>query len=105
MLITIHNDKLSLTVDTHGAQMMSIRSADGREYLWQGDPAIWPDRAPNLVPVIGRLSGQEHLVEGKKYPMGLHGFAWQAEFIPLVNEGNRLSLALCPSREIESQFP
>ena len=106
MQITIENDKLSLTVDTHGAQMKSIRSkADGTEYLWQGDPGIWADRAPVLFPVIGRLWGREHLVQGEKYPMGLHGFACNAEFIPLVKEGNRLSLALCPSREIEKQFP
>ena len=44
MLITIHNEHLSLTVDTLGAQMMSIRLADGCEYLWQGSPEYWGDR-------------------------------------------------------------
>lgn len=105
MLITIKNDKLSLTVDTHGAQMMSICSSEGLEYLWQGDPAVWSDRAPTLFPVIGRLWKKKHLVNGREYPMGIHGFTANADFLPLVNEGNRLSLALCPSKEIESQYP
>lgn len=53
MLIALKNEFLSLTVDTTGAQMMSIRSADGCEYLWQGDPKYWADRAPTLFPFIG----------------------------------------------------
>ena len=39
MQITIQNDALALTVDTLGAQMMSLQ-ANGIEYLWQGDPPI-----------------------------------------------------------------
>lgn len=106
MLITISNDQISLTVDTHGAQMTSIRDRSDMEYLWQGDPAVWDERAPNLFPVIGRLWSRQHLVEGKAYPMKyIHGFASDAEFLPLVQEGNRLSLALCPSKEMESQYP
>ncbi len=42
MLLTIHNNFLTLTVDTLGAQMMSLKGADGCEYLWQGDPQYWP---------------------------------------------------------------
>jgi len=38
MLITIKNDCLRLCVDTLGAQMMNLQSADGTEYLRQGDP-------------------------------------------------------------------
>ena len=105
MLLTIHNDQLSLTVDTHGAQMMSVKSADGTEYLWQGDPQYWPDRARTRFPFIGRLYNNRYQYKGVEHTMGIHGFAAAAEFIPLVNEGNRLSLAICPSREIEEQYP
>ena len=56
MVHTIENEQLTLSVDSMGAQMMHICSRDGREYLWQGDPAYWPDRAPTLFPFIGRLT-------------------------------------------------
>ena len=75
MLITIQNQNLKLAVDTLGAQMMSLRSGDGLEYLWQGDPRFWSDRAPTLFPFIGRLTDNRCRVLGKEYPMGIHGFA------------------------------
>ena len=56
MYYTLKNDKISLSVDTLGAQMISLKSADGVEYLWQGDPQYWGDQAPNLFPFIGRLT-------------------------------------------------
>ena len=41
-------------VDELGAQLHSLRRRkDGYEYLWQGDPAIWPGQAPILFPIVG----------------------------------------------------
>ena len=41
MIVTIHNDQLTLTADTLGAQMQSITSYKGTEYLWNGDERYW----------------------------------------------------------------
>ena len=54
MNYTINSEKLSVTVSTKGGEMQSIRTNDGTEYLWQGDPNTWPDRALNLFPYVGR---------------------------------------------------
>lgn len=97
MLITIENDFLSLTVDTLGAQMMSIRSADGCEYLWQGDPEFWADRSPTLFPFIGRLMDKSYTFHGKPYTMGIHGFAAEAEFSPDEQTETKLVLSLSSS--------
>lgn len=97
MLITIQNTFLSLTVDTLGAQMMSIRGADGCEYLWQGDPEYWGDRAPTLFPFIGRLMDHSYRYHGKTYTMGIHGFAAQAEFSPEERTEDKLVLTLSSS--------
>lgn len=79
MLISLKNPHLSLTVDTLGAQMMSLTAGD-TEYLWQGDPAYWSDRAPTLFPFIGRLWNGQYCYRGSTYQMGIHGFAAQSEF-------------------------
>ena len=79
MMIILENEVLRLTVDTLGAQMMSLIRT-GTEYLWQGDPAYWPDRAPTLFPFIGRLTNNSYQFQGKTYPMGIHGFAAASEF-------------------------
>ena len=37
MQATIHNEFLTLTVDTHGAEAVSLKNAAGQEMLWQAD--------------------------------------------------------------------
>lgn len=98
MLLTIFNDRLKLTVDTLGAGMTSLQDRNGTEYLAGTGPQL-------LFPVTGRLWGDSHLAGGKECPMEASGFAGTSEFLPLVHEGNRLSLALCPSRKMEQQYP
>lgn len=46
MLYEIKNDKLSITADTFGAELHSIK-LDGKEYLWQCGDA-WKRYAPIL---------------------------------------------------------
>ena len=46
MQATIHNEFLTLTVDTHGAEAVSLKNAAGEELLWQADPAVWKRHAP-----------------------------------------------------------
>lgn len=86
MLISLKNDYLSLTVDTMGAQMMSLSSGD-TEYLWQGDKQYWSDRAPMLFPFIGRLWDNSYCYRGKTYRMGIHGFAAASDF-SLTQQGS-----------------
>lgn len=93
MLITLKNESLRLTLDTLGAQMLSLVHKD-TEYLWQGDPKYWPDRAPNLFPFIGRLTDNSYRYRGKTYPMGIHGFAAAAEFAPTEQGSDYVVLTL-----------
>lgn len=104
MLLTIQNGTLSLTVDTLGAEMMSLRSSN-TEYLWQGDPQYWSDRAPTLFPFIGRLTNNRYQFQGKTYPMGIHGFAAQSEFTPEEHSLDRLVLTLDSSLLTLVQYP
>lgn len=105
MLITIQNDSLALTVDTLGAQMMSIRSFDGCEYLWQGDPKYWADRSPTLFPFIGRSTHNSYRLHGKVYPMGIHGFAASGAFDLKEQANDRLVLVLSSNPEMLKQYP
>ena len=105
MKLTISNQSLCLQVETLGAEMTSIRSADGTEYLWQGDPKYWPNQAPNLFPFIGRLSNGKYQYEGTPYSMRIHGFAAVSEFVPVVQEEDRLVLELRDNAQTYSQYP
>ena len=59
MQATIHNEFLTLTVDTHGAEAVSLKNAAGEELLWQADPAVWSATPPSCSP--GRASCPGHL--------------------------------------------
>lgn len=105
MELTIQNKCLRLTVDTLGAQMMHLQSTDGMEYLWQGDPKYWPDRAPNLFPFIARLTQDSYLYRGKLFHMGIHGFAAQSEFTAVEQTEDCLVLELRDSEMTRAQYP
>ena len=105
MLMTLHNDSLCLKVETTGAQMMSLSSADGLQYLWQGDPAYWSDRAPLLFPFIARLTEHSYLLSGKLFHMGIHGFASASEFDVSDSSPSRLVLTLENTPETFAQYP
>ena len=47
--------------------------------IWEPE-AVWPDTAPILFPVVGRTRGAQVTVEGRSYPLGLHGFARHLDF-------------------------
>lgn len=105
MLLMIQNEHLCLTVDTLGAEMLSLRSAEGIEYLWQGDPAYWSDRAPVLFPFIGRLTQNSYRYLGKKYPMEIHGFANKMEFEPVEQGMDYLILELKSTIVTIARYP
>ena len=65
MQYSIENDILRLTVDSHGAEPVSvIHKPTGAELLWQADPAVWNRHAPILFPYTGKLTGGKMLAKG-----------------------------------------
>ncbi len=82
-LITIKNDRMTVVISTKGAEMQSIRDANGIERLWQGDPAFWAGRAPILFPVAGGMKDDGYTLDGVAYTMPKHGLVrkeeWQLE--------------------------
>ena len=58
-----------------GAQLESLQSPDGREYLWQRDPKWWSGCAPVLFPMVGALRQGRTVIEGRIYEMPQHGLA------------------------------
>ena len=78
-LYTLHNDTLTVTLDACGAVLHSIVK-DGAEYLWQGDARYWARRDANLFPYVGRLTDGQYLLDGKTYPMTIHGFCIGTDF-------------------------
>ncbi len=98
--------RLRAAVGAEGGELASIRTASGRELLWQAGPE-WPRHAPMLFPIVGRLAGDTLRHDGRAMRMTQHGFArdrrfgWLergAEGCRLVLEDDAQSRAIYPFR-------
>ena len=105
MLHTIHNNNLTVTISEMGAELQSIRSADGAEYLWQGDARYWGDRALNLFPYVARLWQGQYRLDGKTYSMAIHGFAPGSRFVPCRQDEQCMAFELHSNEETYAQYP
>lgn len=105
MLHTIKNSTLTVTVAEAGAELQSILGADGTEYLWDGDPSYWSDRALNIFPYVARLYGGQYRLDGKLYSMPIHGLAPYSAFRAVENDGERLVMELYSDAVTRASYP
>lgn len=84
--VRIGNEEVSVEIAAMGAEMQSITTADGAQWLWNGDPEFWTGRAPILFPIVGKAPGDQVTVEGEGGSMRQHGFARRSVFT-LLEEG------------------
>lgn len=101
----IRNDKLTVEVSAHGAELQSIKNADGKEYLWQGDPAYWNRRSPLLFPIVCGLWQDTYRIGGQAFPMGRHGFARDTDFKLIAQGDEQVIYALSSSAETLGHYP
>lgn len=105
MEYTIRNGQLSVMVQTLGGSLRSITDREGSEYLWQGDPVYWSDRAPNLFPYIARLTEGRYTLDGREYHMDIHGFVKDSELTAVEVNESSLRLRLKDSEATRRQYP
>lgn len=105
MIYTISNDSLIVDVSSSGAELQSVRSVTGHEYLWQGDPEIWSGRAPNLFPFVARLHDGMYSLDGKQYEMKIHGFVKSMELSCVEHSENIIVFELLSNEETLKQYP
>ena len=104
---TIHlsYDGAGAEISLHGAELLSYVDADGREYIWQGDPAVWNQHAPVLFPVCGKAKDDCVIIGGKAYPMPKHGFACQSDFRVHELRDHAVDLILEADDHTKTMFP
>ncbi len=105
MSVIIKNNKLTVEIATCGAELLSVKNEKGKEFIWQGDPKFWAGRAPVLFPIVSRLKNGEYTYKGKKYSMGLHGFAKKCEFQVEKQSDTSVTMLLTSNEETLKQYP
>ncbi|MGN0485054.1 MAG: aldose 1-epimerase family protein [Lachnospiraceae bacterium] len=101
----LKNEKLSLAVSLHGAELKSLKDAKGTEYLWCADPEFWGRTAPVLFPIVGSLKDKKFTHQGTEYPMGQHGFARDTDFELESQSENSLTFVMRSNEETLKKYP
>jgi galactose mutarotase-like enzyme len=91
-------------VATAGAELR-LWDVAGMPLLWTSDPAVWPETAPILFPVVGWTRDGRERVGEHSYPLGLHGFARHREFEILDQQRDRVCLQLRSDPATRALYP
>ena len=100
----LRNQHLTIEVSEMGAELQSIKDAEGREYLWQGGEK-WPRRSPILFPLVCSVENDTYYVDGQAYHLPRHGFARDTKFTLIHQTETKLTYALHESEETLKVYP
>lgn len=103
MIYTIRNDKLTVQINSLGAELTSVISDSGYEYIWQGSE--WNKHAPVLFPICGGLLENKYIFKGREYHMEKHGFARNSEFELVESSETSIALELSSNESTLSIYP
>ncbi|MGP8233330.1 MAG: aldose 1-epimerase family protein [Methylovirgula sp.] len=103
-MIVIRSGATAVSIARQGAEIMTWE-VNGRPLLWEMRPEIWPETAPLLFPVVGWTRNGEVRVEGKTYPLALHGFARQREFRLVAQQVDRARFELASDTATRRLYP
>ncbi|MBX3162962.1 MAG: aldose 1-epimerase family protein [Bacteroidetes bacterium] len=77
---TLISNELSVVINSHGAEISSVKNKNGTEFIWQAKAGVWARHAPVLFPIVGKLKNNQFIFEGKRYELPQHGFARDVKF-------------------------
>lgn len=101
MQYTIHNETLSCTIDSLGAELVSVIK-DGKECVWQNQTGEWAGHGPVLFPVCGHCGVK---VGGIEYPISAHGFAKKTEFTLVKKTDTEAVFAIEANEQTKKVYP
>ena len=104
MIITISNSQLSATINTLGAELISLVK-NNKNYIWQVDETYWNKTSPILFPIVGRLKNDSYTYNGETYELPRHGFARNIEFSFDKRSEHQVIFELNETEETKTVYP
>ncbi|MBQ3063765.1 MAG: aldose 1-epimerase family protein [Clostridia bacterium] len=105
MIYTLKNEALTVQIDTKGAEVRSVKAADGTEFMWQADTRYWGKTAPWMFPICGRLADTYYTYRGVRYELPRHGFARDMGFAVTAATDDALTFTLTANAETKKVYP
>ncbi|MBP8855933.1 MAG: aldose 1-epimerase family protein [Oscillospiraceae bacterium] len=106
MEIILENNILALTVNTLGAELVSVQKKEtGEELLWDAREGGWNRHAPILFPWCGRLKNGKFTYNGTEYEGAGHGFARDLEHTVTEQTDTSITLTLAANAVTMEKYP
>src|SRR3954469_12666465 len=100
----IRSGGLTATIKAQGAEMCSLATDAGIEFVWQAEPA-WPRHAPLLFPIVGGPAHDQLRDRGRTYRMTQPGVAREQPFAWVERGESRCVLVLEDSEATRALYP
>ncbi len=102
----IKNDQLTLEISSLGAELQSIKDANGNEYLWDGDEKYWNRQLSYPLPYRMRIV-ERHLSHRAARSITFLAMvsARDTEFKLVGKTADRLTFALIDNEETQKNYP
>lgn len=105
MIITIANKNLEAAINHKGAELISLKTMSGTEYIWEGNVGFWGKHSPVLFPIVGTLKDNTYIYNGHSYTLPRHGFARDMDFRLIEKKDDLAVFSLCYSEETLEVYP
>lgn len=105
MQYSIKNQYLTAIINSLGAELHSLKSDLGIEYIWQRNPKYWERCAPVLFPIVGNLRDKKTIINDQEYHMTIHGFLRDQEFEVFHQSEKEISFVNTFSSETFKVYP
>ncbi len=105
MTYTLKNEHYTASVSDMGAELVSLVSVSGYEFLWQKQKDYWHMQAPFLFPLCGSFKDSSYTYNGTRYPMQLHGFLLSSKFQLIEKNDSSISFLLESDENTRAQYP
>ena len=105
MTTTISNSNLTAIINHLGAELISLRTKENKEYIWEGNPEFWGKHSPILFPIVGTLKNNYYLFNGVEYHLSRHGFARDLKFELIEIKDRSATFSIQSSEETLKTYP
>lgn len=105
MTTTIKNSNLTAEINPFGAELISLKNNNNREYIWEGNPTYWGKHSPILFPIVGTLKNNSFYHKETEYQLSRHGFAREMTFNLIEKTENKATFSIQSNEDTLKKYP
>ncbi len=105
MQTQLRSASLTVTINSIGAEVCSVKNNSALEFIWQAKKEVWARHAPVLFPIVGKLKNNFFIYNQQQYELPQHGFARDLEFELIDKNDNSCTFQLSSNETTKKTFP